>query len=149
VRELPGFVLEASVGMKLVTPEPLSEVASSLLLRASTDRSAIYVPDLFFVECASAIWKIARRSGASTLDADSRLGLLRRLPLVRVATFELVNDALEMAIAHGATPYDSCYVSLGARLQVPVITADQALVRRFARTRYDVLWLADPGLPRF
>ena len=82
----------------------------------------------------------AKRSRGSRSHPDWR-------PFVSSAwRLELVDDALQIAPLHGATVYDSCYVALGAQLSIPLITADEALVRRFSGTDHEVLWLGDPAL---
>ena len=142
-----AWVVDASVAVKLVHPEPLAEAADSLLNDLSPPVSAAgFVPDLFYAECANVIWKHARRLGEPVSVAAQDLGRLRNLGLRIVRTYELADDALEIALLHGSTAYDSCYVALSEGLRVPLITADEALVRRFERTAYQVLWLGDPAL---
>jgi len=41
------------------------------------------------------------------------------------------------------TAYDSAYVALTQRLSLPLVTADEALVCRFAATGLDVRFLGD------
>ena len=55
----------------------------------------------------------------------------------------LVEDALEIAVQYGSTAYDSAYVVLSQNLALPLVTADEALVRRFAGTEFDVRFLGD------
>lgn len=145
-----AWVLDTSVAVKLIYPEPLAERAESLVGRLAAAQPATgYVPDLFYVECANVIWKHARRLQESEADAARDLMRLQNLQLTSVATYDLVDDALRIALVHGATAYDACYVALGALLEIPVITADEALVKRFASTSYGVVWLGDSsiGLP--
>jgi predicted nucleic acid-binding protein len=58
--------------------------------------------------------------------------------LQTVAIQEIVCEALEIAIAHNISAYDACYVELSVRLQVPLVTADQKLIRALAGTHYQV-----------
>jgi len=48
-----------------------------------------------------------------------------------------------VAVRYGSTAYDSAYVALARRLALPLVTADEALVQRFASTGVDVRSLAD------
>jgi predicted nucleic acid-binding protein len=145
--EPPAWVLDTSVAVKLIHPEPLAERADTLVSRLDAPEPATaYIPDLFFVECANVIWKHARRLHEPKEVAARDLIRLENLHLISVATRELVDDALQIALLSGATAHDSCYVALGARLSIPLITADENLVRRFSRTAHEVLWLGDPAL---
>ena len=63
---------------------------------------------------------------------------LVRLPLRRVPMAALAEAALTVAVQYGSTAYDSAYVALAQRLGLPLITADEALARRFAGTELDV-----------
>ncbi len=132
-------VVDASVGIKLFLVEPLSEEAHALFAHLSDDPPArLYVPELFFIECANILWKYVRRFDYPAGDALQDIGDLVRLPLQRVSMAALAEAALTVATQHGSTAYDSAYVALAQRLDLPLITADEALVRRFADTCLDV-----------
>lgn len=135
-------VVDANVGIKLFLMEPLSEQAYTLFAHLSDELPAqLYVPDLFFIECANILWKYARRFGYPAADALQDIGALAQLPLQRVAMAALVEAALELALRYSSTAYDSAYVALAQRLGLPLITADEALVRRFAGSGLDVRFL--------
>jgi predicted nucleic acid-binding protein len=68
---------------------------------------------------------------------------LVRLPLQVASTAGLAETALMLALEHGATAYDAAYVALAQKLTLPLVTADEALVRRLAGTGLDVRWLGD------
>ena len=128
-------VVDASVGIKLFLAEPLSEAAHALFAHLSDDPPArLYVPELFFIECANILWKYVRRFGYPAADALVDIGELVRLPLQRVPMAALAEAALLLATHHGCTAYDSAYVALAQHLDLPLITADEALARRFAGT---------------
>jgi predicted nucleic acid-binding protein len=142
----PSFdcVVDASVGIKLFLVEPLSDAAHALLAHLTDDPPArLYVPELFFVECANILWKYVRRFGYPAADALQDIGDLVRLPLQRVSMAALAEAALTVAVEYGSTAYDSVYVALAQRLDLPLVTADEALVRCFADTGLDVRFLGD------
>lgn len=132
-------VVDASVGAMLFLLEPLSPNAHKLFegLAASPPRR-LFVPDLFYVECANVLLKHVRRGGYSVREARRDLADLRSLALTAVPTYKLVDGALSIAEAEGITAYDGCYVALADELEVPLITADMKLVRRLAGTAHQV-----------
>jgi predicted nucleic acid-binding protein len=140
-------VVDASVGIKLFLVEPLSDRSDALFAHLADDPpSQFYVPDLFFIECTNILWKYVRRFGYPADVARQDVADLTRLPLQVVPTATLAEAALELAVQHGSTAYDSAYVALAQRLSLPLVTADEALARRFADTCLDVRFLGDwPG----
>jgi predicted nucleic acid-binding protein len=137
-------VVDASVGIKLFLVEPLSEQADALFHHLTDAPPArFYVPDLFFIECTNILWKYVGRFGYPAHVACQDVADLIRLPLQIVSTAALAEDALYVAVEHGSTAYDSAYVALARRLSLPLVTADEALVRRFDETDLDVRFLGD------
>ena len=93
------------------------------------------------MECANILWKYVRRAGHPADRVAGHIALLLRLPLIRVTTAALVADAARIALAHEITAYDACYVALAERSGAALLTADERLVRRLARTARAPLWL--------
>ena len=130
-----GFdcVVDASVGIKLFLAEALSDQAHALFARLTSDPLAqFYVPDLFTIECANILWKYVRRFGYPVARALQDVHDLVSLPLHSVPVSTLAAPALAPAAETGCTAYDAAYVALARELKVPLITADEALARRFA-----------------
>ncbi len=137
-------VVDASVGIKLFLIEPLSERADALFTHLIDDPpSQFYVPDLFFIECTNILWKYVRRFGYAADAAQQDIADLTRLSLQVVPTATLVEAALDLAVQHGSTAYDSAYIVLARELSLPLVTADEALVRRFEGTGLDVRFLGN------
>jgi predicted nucleic acid-binding protein len=142
-----GCVVDASVGIKLFLVEPLSERADALFAHLADDPPGqFYVPDLFFIECANVLWKYVQRFGYPADAAQQDVADLTRLPLQVVPTATLAAAALDLAVQHGSTAYDSANIALAQRLSLPLVTADEALARRFEGTGLGVRFLGDwPG----
>ncbi len=137
-------VVDASVGIKLFLVEPLSDRADALFSSLITWPPArLYVPDLFYIECANILWKYVRHFGYAPEAARRDVTDLIRLPLRSVPTAELAEAALALALEHGTTSYDAAYVALARRLSLPLVTADEALVRRLSGSNLDVRWLGE------
>jgi len=137
-------VVDASVGIKLFLVEPLSERVDMLFDHlADTLPARFYVPDLFFVECANILWKYVRRFGYPPEAARQDVADLVCLPVQPVSTAVLVEGALSYAIGWQITAYDATYVALAERLSLPLITADEALLRKLAGSGTDVRFVGD------
>jgi predicted nucleic acid-binding protein len=138
-------VVDASVGIKLFLVEPLADQADILFASLTAAPPArLYVPDLFYVECTNVLWKYVRRFGYSPEAARQDAAGLVRLPLQVASTAGLAEAALTLALEHGATAYDAAYLALAQKLALPLVTADEAQVRRLAGTGLHVRWLGDP-----
>lgn len=124
------YVVDASVGIKLFVDEDYSDKVHTLFEQLTADIPAIlYVPDLFYIECTNILLKYTRRFGRSLEDSRADLLDLGRLALRVISTAELMENALLLAAERGITAYDACYAVLASQLGLPLITADERLVK--------------------
>jgi len=124
------YVVDASVGIKLFVEEDYSDIVHSLFEQLTAEIPAIlYVPDLFYIECANILLKYTRRFRRSLEDSIADLIDLNRLDLRVVSTADLMENSLVLAAERNITAYDACYAVLASRLDVPLITADEVLVK--------------------
>jgi predicted nucleic acid-binding protein len=138
-------VVDASVGVKcLRSGEPLTRTARALLDAAAPGLLGLLsTTDLFDLECGSALVKAGRRGEITPAAVASGLALLKELPLSRVPARPLATHAGLLAAERRITIYDAVYVLLAVVLDVPLVTADERLVRALAGTSYRVVSLAD------
>lgn len=137
-------VVDASVGIKLFLQESLSDRADALFANLTEVPPArLYVPDLFYIECANILWKYTWRFDYPLESARQDAADLARLPLQVVSTADLIESALALATTQGITAYDAAYVALAQRLSLPLVTADEALVRRLASSGLDLRFLGE------
>jgi predicted nucleic acid-binding protein len=123
------LVVDASVGIKLFVNEPDSNAAHALFARLADDPPAeLFVPDLFYIECANILLKYTRRFGRLLDDAKADLADLNLITLKSVPTAALMEDALVLAHEKGLTAYDACYAVLARQLQIPLVTADEKVI---------------------
>jgi predicted nucleic acid-binding protein len=143
-------VVDASVGIKLFLAEPLSDRVDALFDHLSDALPArLYVPDLFFVECANILWKYVRRYGYPQEAAQQDVADLVRLPVRSVPTAVLAESALGLAMSWEITAYDAIYAALAEQLSLPLVTADEALVRKLSGAGLDARCVRDwPKGPR-
>lgn len=102
-----------------------------------------YAPDLLFPECGNVLWKYARFHGYQPDLARENITDLTELAFQVMPTAELVVEASELAGLHSITVYDACYVALAERLGLPLVTADDRLVRHLEKTGLPIKYLGD------
>ena len=117
--------VDASVAVKWFMAEDHRKEARHVL----GPRIERYAPDLLPLECASAIWKKARRgeikSAAPFLDEITKLS-----GVIRIQPGEtLLREATETAVRIGHPVYDSLYIACARRTGSILVTADRKLSR--------------------
>ena len=140
---MTSVVVDASVAVKWCLPSQREELvaeAEELLASSRRDEVRFLVPDLFWVELANALWKAVRRNEISPDNAAAAIAFVRDLDITTIPSFNLVPDALQFAIGHGRTAYDSLYIALAVESKAPLITADERLANALA-ARFPVKWL--------
>jgi predicted nucleic acid-binding protein len=135
------------VAAMLFLPEDLSGRAEALFSGLEAEHpSRLYVPDLLYVEVTHVLLKHVRGGRYSARDVEGDLAGLLEMDLRPVPTRDLVEDAQAIALRHGLSVYDACYVVLSARVSAPLVTADQKLVRALRGSAFRVQWLGDFGV---
>lgn len=137
------WVVDASVAVKPYLNEDLAEIAESLLQSARTKQGSVFVPELFYTECANIFWKHVRRLNIQPAHARRSLRNLTSIILFPVSSTDLLHDALDLALEYGITAYDASYIALSEELRLPLVTADQKLIGKLKGSNTDVHWLGD------
>ena len=139
------IVIDASVGVKWFLDEHDASVAEQLLIERS---GRIIAPDLFLVEVAGALVRIANEDKAtgdlmqSALVRLSTMALEREFHTIR-SDEDVVQEAGRLAISLGHPIKDCLYLQHAIAQGVPLVTAD-AIFRRKAVLRYPgVILLGD------
>jgi predicted nucleic acid-binding protein len=141
-----GFdcVVDANVCAKIFLIESLSPEATALFAHLSDETPAqFYAPDLFYIECANILWKYVQQYGYRAESASQDMNDLLELPITSTPTVQLAGEALKLGVEYSVAAYAAAYVVLSQRLALPLVTADDRLVRRLHHTPYDVRWLGD------
>jgi predicted nucleic acid-binding protein len=137
------LVVDASVVVKwlpIFQHENLVPEAENLLVRWEQGSLDLVAPDLIWVEIANVHWRAARQNRCTPADAQASLALLHRHRIPTVRAESLIDRALQIALLHGRTAYDSLYVALAATSNSALITADQKLANALAGS-FPVNWL--------
>ncbi|WP_338665895.1 type II toxin-antitoxin system VapC family toxin [Pararoseomonas sp. SCSIO 73927] len=116
-----GWVLDASVAVKLLVEEQGSDAALGLL------GARLLAPDILPVECANVLWRMHRRGQLSGEAAALRLQRLSALRLEMSPSQALLAGALARAMRLSHPIYDCLYLETAARAGLPLVTADRKL----------------------
>ena len=133
---MSGYVVDASVAVKWLVREPLSEHAARLL----EHDVPLVAPGLIYAEAANALWAMARRGDLTATDVRDTQDLLAEAPLdVPYTMRQLMPAAARLAHDLDHPVYDCFYLALALQEQRPVVTAD----RRFHDTVQRHPYLSD------
>ncbi len=118
---MTGYVVDASVAVKWLISEPLSEESAKLLDLDAT----LLAPDLLFAEAASAL---AAKHHRGELDAEQladAVDLLRTAPVsTPLSMRRLAASSARLARDLTHPVYDCFYLALAIHENYPVVTAD-------------------------
>lgn len=118
-----ALVVDASVALKWVLPEPETERALALI---ESDR--LIAPDFLYLECANVLARDVRRGVLPVAAAEEALAALQGVALQVSPILDLIGPAYGLATALGQTVYDCLYLALAQAEGAVLVTAD----RRFA-----------------
>lgn len=141
-------IVDASVGIKLLLPEAETELVEQIFAGLNDEPPVrLYVPELFYIECANILWKYVRRFEYPIEDARGHLSDLRQLDLDVIPTEDLLLMAFDLALEYEITAYDACYVALAGLLELPLITADRRLANKMRGSDIPVRLLDEAAPP--
>lgn len=135
-------VVDSSVVIKWLVPEPHSADARRLLNDYQAGTLTLLAPDLLYAEIGNLVWKKQRFQGMAGADAQLVLDSFRALSFTLTSASVLLADAYAIAVAHQRTVYDALYVALSVREQCHLVTADQKLIAALGTAFPQVMWVA-------
>jgi predicted nucleic acid-binding protein len=134
-------VIDASVAAKWVVEEDHSAKAALLLAL-----DARHAPDHWLAEAANLLRSKVFHGDLTAADAEERIDVLMRAPVVGMPIAALMPRAFAISVACMVTIYDSLYVALAEKRDIPLVTADRRLIRQLAgdaALAKRLLWLGD------
>ncbi len=128
-----GYVVDASVGVKWLVAEPLSDESATLLDSGAT----LLVPDLFFAEATGALAAKHRHGEMNRDDLAEAVDLLRIAPVVTPLSLQqLAASAARLAADLGHPVHDCFYLALAIHEHYPLVTADTRFHDKVSRHPY-------------
>ncbi|WP_041790001.1 type II toxin-antitoxin system VapC family toxin [Microlunatus phosphovorus] len=117
------IVADASVVIAALVDENRSGAWARSRLLKDKDKTA--VPDLLYLEVASAVRRLEQRGELTARRAAAAMEDLMALPLQVARLRTLLPRCWELR--HNLTPYDAAYVTLAEFSESPLVTADRRL----------------------
>jgi predicted nucleic acid-binding protein len=134
-------VVDASVAAKWVIEEEHSAKAALLL-----DFDVLHAPDHWLAEAINVLWAKVFRGELTRVDAEERMTVLLRAPITGTPIAGLMPRASAISAARVVTIYDSLYLALAEKRDIPMVTADERLIRQLsadAGLAKRMIWVAD------
>jgi len=115
-------IVDANVAVYWAIPGPHAIPATAVMSRAD-----LAAPSLILPETANALINHARAGNIPAAQIGEIVAMIRTAIKVMVSDAELVQGALEIAIAHNHKVDDCLYLALALQRREPLATADRRL----------------------
>ncbi len=132
------YVVDASVGAKWFFSETGEEAASYLLQCLQRRKMKLIVPDFFYIEIGNVCRNRVRKKEINSSAALAIMDHVAQFPIARYPDGDLWDVAFENAIQFDISVYDALYIALAEIYTVPLITADEVLVK-ICKNRFDFI----------
>ncbi len=131
-------IIDASALLPYWLPEPLSAASVRVV-----DGCALCAPSLLYFEAGNILWKSVTRGFISIEQARQTLRDIHELSIELIEDIQLPPLTLEIAHSYQISFYDAAYVAIGKLLGLPLITADQRLIRAMTGSGHHLIALED------
>ncbi|MEH2105313.1 type II toxin-antitoxin system VapC family toxin [Nostoc sp.] len=140
-------VVDTGVCIKYFIADSLTAKVNQLFGHLANSQTEIFVPDLFYIECANALLKYVRARMYTAAEVQTDLATLKAFPLRVVSTADLMADAVAIALNYGISAYDGSYVALSQQVNATLLTLDGKLVKALTASSYNVSSFNDFEVP--
>jgi len=121
---LSAYIVDSSVAIKWVVTETGTEEALALA------NNQLLAPALFRAECANILWKKVRKKEISATEASIAAQTMNSFGIELCSLEPDLTRVLELALTLDHPAYDCVYLALAEALDLPLVTADERLIRR-------------------
>ena len=130
---MSAFVVDTSIALKWFLEDEEDRADSLNILKGISETNRPVAPWLWFYEIGNALTFAVRRKRVVFEQVEEFLRLLEQMPIDvdepdRATALRLPYLCRE----HNLTTYDAAYLELAMRLQLPLATCDNALIRAAA-----------------
>ncbi|MDR0764717.1 MAG: type II toxin-antitoxin system VapC family toxin [Synergistaceae bacterium] len=124
-----SFVIDASVIVSWYNPDEQNDYAKDILFCLRKEQAV--TPCLCFLEVNNVLQMIEKKGKLSSLQVDKALAALDRLRIARDGAPEgfQIPLVLRLSREYGLTIYDACYLELAVRLNLPIASLDNDLIK--------------------
>ena len=140
---MTDLVIDASIVVMVLFPEPLTPKADALLEDAQRLRVRLVAPYVLPFEVTNAIRRHMRREGLSLQDALASLDDFLAQPIDLEIGHDLHSAALRLTEAYSLGGHDAHYVALAQQLDSAFWTADERIIRAVAERLRFVRFIGD------
>lgn len=131
-------VMDTNICIKQFISDPLTPKVNQLFDYLNDPSAEFFVPDLFYIECANALWKYVKAKLYTAEQVLADITDLKALRFQVISTKDLITEAVQIGLDYGITAYDGCYVALSREVSAPLLTLDERLVNSLASSSFDV-----------
>jgi predicted nucleic acid-binding protein len=135
--------VDSGVVIKWFVDEPHAVAARRLRDQYRAGSISLLAPDLMYAELGNILWKKQRLEGLAAETATSILTELQSYSISLTSARDLLEDAHQIAVAHGRTVYDALYLALGIREGCRFVTADERLFNAVGPAFPNMVWVAN------
>lgn len=128
------LVVDASVAVKWVLPEPGSDQAAAL----RNEEPDVIAPSLVVAEIGNALWKSALRKDLERSQALDGLRIATAHFSRLIGIEDLAADAMAFAVDGRHPIYDCFYLALARRENAALITADEDMIAAARKAKIKV-----------
>ena len=140
---LKQLVVDSSVAIKWVLPQPNSPQALDILEQHQTGKLRLLAPDLIYAEIGNIVWKLSHFGRLSQDDGLKALQLFQSIKLGITPSQALLETAYQFALTYKRTVYDSLYVVLNQRSKCSLVRDDNKLVNALNLAPISLITLED------
>ena len=134
-------VVDASVAIAWVLINQATSLSDELFRAGYANRSEIWVPAHWAIECNSTMLKLARADQLLWTDLDAQTNVLfyARPAVDAPPTAQVLRQITELARRYKLSAYDAAYLELAIRKRADLATRDVALRQAAGRAGVDCL----------
>lgn len=134
---MPALIVDASVAVKWILPEPDRDLALALLAASNT----LIAPGLLLLEAANVFWLRTKQGLLTAEEARRGLQLLEAALVIEPDDPALAHRALEIALTLDHPAYDGFYLALAERHGAMLVSEDRRLRAKLAGTGWQPIVL--------